>query len=101
MFRELTDFDRAEAQARESAPPDRESQAELAHPSCVATMGYLAASIVHDVKQPIAAMVANAQAALHWLDRRDVDEVRQALSCIVRDGARAGALLDRTRDLGK
>ncbi len=101
MFRELTNFERAEAQARESALPDRESQAELAHTNRVVTMGYLAPSIIHEVKQPIAAMVANAQAALHWLDRSDVDEVRQALSRIVRDGARAGALLDRTRDLAK
>jgi C4-dicarboxylate-specific signal transduction histidine kinase len=101
MFRELTNFERAEAPARESALPDRETQAELAHANRVATIGYLAASIVHEVKQPIAAMVANAQAALHFLDRGDVDEVREALSCIVRDGARAGALVDRTRDLAK
>jgi hypothetical protein len=44
-------------------------------------------------------MVANAQAALHFLDRPDVDEVREALSCIVRDGARAAALVDRASDL--
>ena len=101
MFLESTNFDRAEAQARESALHDRESQTELAHANRVATIGYLTASILHDLKQPIAAMVANAQAALHFLDRPDVDEVREALSRIVRDGARAGALVDRTRDLAK
>ena len=101
MFRELTNFDRAEAQVRESALSERESQAELAHINRVATIGYLTASILHDLKQPIAAIVANAQAALHFLDRPDVDEVREALSRIVRDGARAGALVDRTRDLAK
>jgi C4-dicarboxylate-specific signal transduction histidine kinase len=90
-----------EVEARKNALPDRETQAELAHANRVATIGYLAASIVHEVKQPSAAMVANAQAALRWLDRPDEDEVRQALSCIVRDGARAGALVDRTRDLAK
>jgi C4-dicarboxylate-specific signal transduction histidine kinase len=51
--------------------------------------------------QPIAAMVANAHAALNWLDQPDVDEVREALSCILRDGARAAALVERTRDLVK
>ncbi len=80
-----------------------EAQAGLAHANRVATMGYLAASIVHEVKQPVAAMVTNARAALRWLDRPapDVDEARQALSRIVRDGARANALVGRTRDLAK
>jgi C4-dicarboxylate-specific signal transduction histidine kinase len=101
MFRESTNFDGDEAQARESALPDGDSQAELAHANRVATIGYLTASIVHDVKQPIATMVTNAQAALHFLDRRDLDEAREALSCIVRDGARAEALVERTRDFAK
>jgi hypothetical protein len=65
---------------------DSEAHTELAH-------------VNRDVMQPIAAMVANAQAALHFLDRPDVDEVREALSCIVRDGARAAALVDRAGDL--
>ena len=52
-------------------------------------MGYLVATIVHEVKQPIAAIVINAQTALRWLDRPapDLDEARQALSRIVSDGA--------------
>jgi hypothetical protein len=64
-------------------------------------MGYIAASIVHEVKQPIAAMVANAEAALRWLDRPvpEVDGVRQALRRIVRNGARTAGLLGPTRDL--
>jgi C4-dicarboxylate-specific signal transduction histidine kinase len=92
---------RAEAQARERKLQNSEAQTELAHANRVATIGYLTPSIVHDVMQPISAMVANAQAALNFLDRPDVDEVRQALSCIVRDGARAAALVDRVRDLAK
>ena len=101
VSRESTNFDGAEAQARESALPDGDSQAELAHANRVATIGYLTASIVHDVKQPIATMVTNAQAALHFLDRRELDEAREALSCIVRDGARAEALVERTHDFAK
>ena len=98
MFLDSTNFDRTEGEARECVLDDRETQAELAHANRVATIGFLAASIVHEMKQPIAAMVTNAQAALRWLDRPapDVDEIRHALSRIVRDGARAGALVGRT-----
>jgi C4-dicarboxylate-specific signal transduction histidine kinase len=60
VFCDSINFDRAENEVRESALHDRETQAELAHANRVATMGYLAASIVHEVKQPIAAMVTNA-----------------------------------------
>jgi C4-dicarboxylate-specific signal transduction histidine kinase len=99
LFLDPTKRQRAEGEARASELGGAEARAELAHANRVATMGYLAASIVHEVKQPIAAMVANAQAALHWLDDPvpDVDEARQALSCIVEVGARADALVDRTR----
>ena len=66
-------------------------------------MGQLTASIAHEVNQPIAATVANAQAALRWLrrDKPDLDEVRQALDRIVRDGGRAGSVVHRIRDLVK
>jgi C4-dicarboxylate-specific signal transduction histidine kinase len=90
-----------EGQAREKQLQDSEAHTKVAHANRVATIGYLTASIVHDVMQPIAAMVANAHAALHFLDRPDVNEVREALSCIVRDGARAAALVDWARDLAK
>ena len=92
-----------ECEAGASELMGAEADAELAHANRVAAMGYLAASIVHEVRQPIAAVVTNAQAALRWLDRPapDVDEVREALIRIVRDGARAGALVGRTRDLAK
>jgi hypothetical protein len=96
LFLDSTARNHLEAQARERKPQDCEADTELAP---VATIGYLTASIIQDVMQPIAAMVANAQAALHFLDGPDVDEVRDALSCIVRDGARAAALVDRASDL--
>jgi PAS domain S-box-containing protein len=80
-----------------------EAQTQLAHANRVATMGQLTASIAHEVNQPIAATVTNAQAALRWLrqERPDFDEVRQALDRIVRDGARAGSVVHRIRDLVK
>ena len=66
-------------------------------------MGQLTASIAHEVKQPIAATVSNAQAALRWLGRQppDLEEVRQALAHIVQDGKRAGDVVSRIRDLIK
>jgi signal transduction histidine kinase len=64
-------------------------------------MGQLTASIAHEVNQPIAAVVTNAQAALRWLDMQppDPEEVRQALDRIVRNGRRAGDVIGRIRAL--
>jgi signal transduction histidine kinase len=66
-------------------------------------MGHLTASIAHEVNQPIAATVTNAQAALRWLDCRppDLEEVRQALARIIKNGNRAGDVIGRIRDLIK
>ena len=78
----------------------REAQMELAHANRVATMGQLAASVVHEVSQPIATTRNNAGAALNFLDRRppDLEEVREALYCIVNDADRAGSIIQRIRD---
>jgi C4-dicarboxylate-specific signal transduction histidine kinase len=74
---------------------------ELAHANRVATIGELAASIAHEVNQPIAAAVTNAQAALRWLGAGppDLEEVRQALARIVKDADRAGDVIGRIREL--
>jgi PAS domain S-box-containing protein len=100
---DLTERKRAEAEARESERRYRDMQMELAHANRVATIGQLTASIAHEVNQPIAAAVTNAQAALRWLGARppDLEEVRQALARIVRDANRAGDVIGRTRDLIK
>jgi PAS domain S-box-containing protein len=76
-------------------------QMELAHANRVATMGQLTASIAHEVKQPIAATVGNAEAAIRWLGHRppDLDEVRDALSRIVKEGRRASEVIGRIRAL--
>jgi C4-dicarboxylate-specific signal transduction histidine kinase len=98
---DLTERKRAEAEARESERRYREMQMELAHANRVATMGQLTASIVHEVKQPIAATVTNAQAALRFLDTEtvDLDEVRQIQNDIAKDGNRAGEVISRIHDL--
>jgi C4-dicarboxylate-specific signal transduction histidine kinase len=87
----------------ESERRDREMQMELAHANRVATIGELTASIVHEVKQPIAATVTNAQAALRWLDGKPpvLEEVRRALTRIVKDADRASEVVDRVRALAK
>ncbi|HEX3996678.1 MAG TPA: ATP-binding protein, partial [Acetobacteraceae bacterium] len=100
---DLTERKRAEADARESERRHREVQTEVAHASRVATMGQLTASIAHEVNQPIAAMVTNAEAAQLWLDREPprLAEVRVALTRIVKDGIRAGDVIGRIRELIK
>ena len=94
---DLTDRKRAEAEVRESERRYREVQMELAHANRVATMGQLTASIAHEVNQPIAAAVTNAQAALRWLRVQPptLEEVEQALGRIVENGDRAGEVIGR------
>jgi C4-dicarboxylate-specific signal transduction histidine kinase len=103
VCRDITQQKQAEAQARETDRRYREMQTELAHANRVATMGQLTASIAHEVNQPIAAIVTNAQAALRWLHAGpgNLDEVQQALDWIVRDGIRSGEVIDRIRALIK
>jgi PAS domain S-box-containing protein len=78
----------------------RESQMELAHANRLATMGQLAASIAHEVNQPIGATRNNAHAALRFIarDPPDLVEVVEALECVVKDTYRAGDILARIRD---
>ena len=81
----------------------RESQVMLAHVNRLTTMGQLTASIAHEVNQPIAAIVTSGHAGLHWLDARppNLEEVRQTLTRIVKDGTRAGDVIGRIRALIK
>jgi len=79
----------------------QQSQAELAHVTRVTTLGELAASIAHEINQPLAAIVADANACLNWLaaDRPDLDSVREALAAIMKDGDRAAEVITRIRAL--
>ncbi|AUT75951.1 protein kinase [Paraburkholderia hospita] len=98
---DLSERKQAEEKAHESEQRYRQVQTELAHANRVATMGQLTASIAHEVNQPIAATVTNAQAALRWLNAQppNIDEVGQTLSQIVKDAGRAGDVLGRIRNL--
>jgi len=85
--------------AREERERLRQLQAELAHINRVTTMGELTASLAHEVNQPIAAAVTDANTCLRWLTRNqpDLEEARQAASRIVKDATRAGEIVGRIR----
>ena len=79
------------------------AQAELAHVTRVATLGEMTASIAHEVNQPLAAVVNNANACLRWLAGQspNLDEARQSAERIIADGNRAGEIIGRIRALVK
>jgi NO-binding membrane sensor protein with MHYT domain len=81
----------------------RQARADLARINRVTTMGELAASLAHEVNQPIAAAVTNANACLRWLsgDTPNLEEARAAATDTVRDGMRAGEIIERVRLLFK
>ena len=94
IVRDITDRKRAELDA------DAQRR-ELAHLSRVATLGELTGALAHELSQPLTAVLSNAQAARHLLDREplDVAELRAALDDIIRNNKRAGAVIDRLRAL--
>jgi C4-dicarboxylate-specific signal transduction histidine kinase len=79
----------------------RQAQADLAQVNRVTTMGELTASLAHEVNQPIAAAVTDANTCLRWLtrDQPDVEEAREAASRIVKDATRASDIINRIRSL--
>jgi PAS domain S-box-containing protein len=80
-----------------------QAQAELAHVARVTMMGELTASIAHEVNQPLAGVVTNANAASRWLNIAppNLDEAREAVQRIARDGARASEVILRIRAILK
>jgi PAS domain S-box-containing protein len=89
---------------RKRAEQEREQlRADLAHMNRVSILGELAASVSHELKQPIAAAMTNAKTCIRWLkrDRPDVEEALEAAMRIVNDGTRATEIIDRLRSLYK
>jgi PAS domain S-box-containing protein len=78
-----------------------ELQSELAHMDRVTVLGELAASISHELKQPLTASMINARTSLRWLrgEEPNVPEAREAIERIVQDGGRATEIIDRLRAL--
>jgi PAS domain S-box-containing protein len=81
----------------------RQAQADLARVNRVMLLGEMTASIAHEINQPIAAVITNANAGLRWLRAGppNLEEVHQALGRIVRDGNHAGAVIHRIRGLAR
>jgi len=96
---DIEDLKRAEEE-REKL---RQLEADLAHINRVSMMGELAASVAHEVNQPLTGIVSNGSACLRFLagDAPDLEEVREAVRDIVRDGKRAGEVIARIRALTK
>jgi PAS domain S-box-containing protein len=94
--RDMTERKRAEDAVRQA-------QADLAHISRVTTMGELTASLAHELKQPIAAALTNANTCARWLTRDppDLDEARETAGRIVKDAARATEIIDRIQSYYK
>jgi PAS domain S-box-containing protein len=97
IARDISDRLRAEQQRDRL----RQLEADLAHINRVSMMGELAASVAHEVNQPLSGVVSNASAGLRWLagDVPNLEEAREGLRRIVRDGKRAGEVIARIRAL--
>jgi len=96
MYQDMTERKQAEEDLRKA-------QADLAHVTRVTTLGEMTASIAHEVNQPLAAVVTNGQACLRWLARQspDLEEARDAIGRIIKEGNRASEVIGRIRALVK
>jgi C4-dicarboxylate-specific signal transduction histidine kinase len=101
--RALTDRKRADERLRASEQHLLDVQMELAHVTRMTTLGEMTASIAHEVSQPLAAMVANAEACLSWLrcGTPGVDAACRSVEWIIDDGNRASEVIRRVRTLAK
>ncbi|GLR89634.1 PAS domain S-box protein [Bradyrhizobium iriomotense] len=81
----------------------RKAQADLAHVTRVTTLGELTASIAHEVNQPLAAIISNADACLGWMGREtpDLPAARRSVDWIIEDAIRASEVVRRVRALAK
>jgi PAS domain S-box-containing protein len=79
----------------------RKANADLAHITRVVTLGEFAASIAHEVNQPLTAVVTNADACLRWLagSSPNIEKAREAVLRVARDGKLAGEVIAQTRAL--
>ncbi|WP_375778942.1 PAS domain S-box protein [Bradyrhizobium sp. ma5] len=81
----------------------RKAQAELAHVTRVTTLGELTTSIAHEINQPLAAIISNADACLGWMGRQtpDLSAARSSVEWIIEDAIRASEVIRRIRVLAK
>ncbi|MCP4618513.1 MAG: two-component sensor histidine kinase [Bradyrhizobium sp.] len=88
---------------RDSELAVHEARTQLAHISRITSLGELTASIAHEVKQPLTAIVTSGNASLRWLanDPPNLERGRQALNRMVEDANRASEIIDRVRNLAR
>ena len=100
---DVTERKQADEERERAEEKLRQAQADVARIGRVTTMGELTAALAHEVNQPIAAAVTNANASVRWLaaDPPDLDEARAAAARGVRDGMRAAEIISRIRLLFK
>src|SRR6202035_3147858 len=100
---DMTDRKQAEEKLRASEQRLLDAQIELAHATRITTLGELAASIAHEVNQPLAAVANAAAACQRWLDRGtpNLDEARSAVEWITKENKRASEVIRRVRALAK
>lgn len=89
--------------AEEERERVRQLESELEHVNRVSMLGELTASLAHEIKQPIAGTITNANACMRWLtrDQPDLEEARSAIKRIERDGRRASEIITRIRSFYK
>jgi PAS domain S-box-containing protein len=94
VARDITERQRAEEALQKA-------QAEMAHMARLTTLGELAASIAHEINQPLGAVVNNASACVRWLAAQNLEEARQSAARVIADGHRAAEIIRRLRNLAK
>jgi signal transduction histidine kinase len=96
---ENADLQEQIAERKQAEEALRQARADLTHANRVSSIGELTASLAHEVKQPIAAAITDANTCLRWLsrDQPDLEEARAAASRIVQDGGRAVEIVNRVR----
>ncbi len=101
LFNDITERKRAEEKLHVSEQRLLDARMELAHLTRLTALGELTASIAHEVNQPLAGVIANAESGLRWLDRKtpDLEAARRSLEWIIDDGNRASEVIRRVRSL--
>jgi len=95
----IRSIERRHRERKQAEEALRQAQADLTHANRVSSMGELTASLAHEVRQPIAAAITDANTCLRWLSRGqpDLEEARAAASRMVQDGKRASEIVNRVR----
>ena len=103
VLERTTELEAAIGDQKRASEALQEAQKALAHVTRLTTISELTASLAHEVNQPLAAIVANASASLHWLDHTPpaLDKATEGMELVIRDAQRAGDVIAHARALVK